>query len=65
MRPRVLHLGVLGPAEGAFMTEHPDPSTLDDKQRAELFAQLVEEYGSTEASRRWMAAFAAQDATET
>ena len=47
------------------MTEHPDPSTLDDKQRAELFTQLVEEYGSTEASRRWMAAFAAQDATET
>ena len=47
------------------MTEHLDPSTLDDTQRAELFTRLVEEYGSAEASRRWMAAFAAQDATET
>jgi|LWDU01.1.fsa_nt_gi hypothetical protein len=47
------------------MTNQPDPLTLNDTQRAELFAQLVKEYGSDEASRRWMAAFASQDATET
>ncbi|MEC7874990.1 MAG: hypothetical protein VX823_11010 [Actinomycetota bacterium] len=46
-------------------TEQPHPATLDDEQRAELFAQLVETYGSAEASRRWMAAFASEDATET
>jgi hypothetical protein len=37
----------------------------DSSARADAWARLVDALGSHEASRRWLAAFAASDATET
>jgi type IV secretory pathway VirD2 relaxase len=37
----------------------------DEAERARIWADLVDEFGSTEASRRWMAIFAATDAPRT
>lgn len=36
-----------------------------DAERARLWAQLVEEHGREEASRQWLAIFAATDAPRT
>jgi hypothetical protein len=37
----------------------------DESERARLWADLVAEYGRAEASRRWLAIFAATDAPRT
>ena len=37
----------------------------DSSARADAWARLVEAFGRHEASRRWLAAFAASDAAET
>ncbi|MDO8392043.1 MAG: hypothetical protein Q7V57_16325 [Actinomycetota bacterium] len=37
----------------------------DDASRARIWAELVTEVGSTEASRQWLAIFAATDAPRT
>jgi hypothetical protein len=37
----------------------------EESDRAEVWARLVAEFGAAEASRRWLAAFAASDAAET
>jgi hypothetical protein len=40
-------------------------AALDVEARADAFAELARLLGASEASRRWLAAFAASDATET
>ena len=37
----------------------------DDADRSRIWADLVAEFGSAEASRRWLAIFAATDAPKT
>jgi hypothetical protein len=37
----------------------------DEAERAHIWADLVNEFGRTEASRRWLAIFAATDAART
>ncbi len=42
-----------------------DVRAADESQRSRLWADLVHEHGHDEASRRWLAIFAATDAPRT
>jgi hypothetical protein len=42
-----------------------DVRAADDAHRARIWAQLVDKFGPTEASRQWLAIFAATDAPKT
>ena len=53
------------PGSNELLDEISNTDASDDGGAAPEFADLVEEYGIAEASRRWMAIFAAFDATET